>query len=90
MENYNSVEYLLENNFSRLPQEIQTRIKELGRDIPLINLNQRSPGSSNRSFNTDTFQNKSWLTASQKSNGLFCFPCLLFCKSDDAQHPWTR
>jgi len=86
----NSVDFLLINNFSKLRFEEQLQVKTLGRQIPDIK-NISIPGkNTNRSFNPDWFHRKEWLTASSTTGLLYCFPCILFEKSENSDHPWTR
>ena len=74
----NNVDYLLRVQFSTLPLEEKLEIKRLGPHRPddLILL---QPGQkATRTFKTEWYDRKTWLTASTSKRALFCFPCLLF------------
>uniref|UniRef100_A0A146L068 Zinc finger MYM-type protein 1 n=1 Tax=Lygus hesperus TaxID=30085 RepID=A0A146L068_LYGHE len=51
-------------------------IKNLGRDIPLLTINQVENRSTRR-FNVNIYKQHEWITNCPKMNALFCFPCLL-------------
>src|SRR4029434_7480788 len=74
----NNVDYLLRVQFSTFSLEEKLEIKRLGPHRPddLILL---QPGqNATRTFKTEWYDRKTWLTASTSKRALFCFPCLLF------------
>ena len=84
----NNVDYLLRVQFSTLPLEEKLEIKRLGPHRPddLILL---QPGQkATRTFKTEWYDRKTWLTASTSKRALFCFPCLLF-GNGNADSVWT-
>ena len=85
----NNVDYLLRVQFSTLPQEEKLEIKRLGPHRPDdFILNQ--PGvKTNQNFKMEWFERKTWLTASTTKRALFCFPCLLFGNTTNADSVWT-
>ena len=85
----NNVNYLLRVHFSTLPLEEKLEIKRLGPHRPddLILL---QPGQkATRTFKTEWYDRKTWLTASTSKQALFCFPCLLFGNGTNADSVWT-
>ena len=85
----NNVDYLLRVQFSTLPLEEKLEIKRLGPHRPddLILL---QPGEkATRTFKTEWYDRKTWLTASTSKRALFCFPCLLFGIGTNADSVWT-
>ena len=86
----NKVDYLLRMQFSTLPLEEKLEIKRLGPHRPddLILL---QPGqNATRTFKTEWYDRKTWLTASTSKRALFCFPCLLFGIGTNADSVRTR
>ncbi|KAM4557752.1 zinc finger MYM-type protein 1-like [Odontesthes bonariensis] len=74
----NNVDYLLRVQFSTLSMGEKLEIKRLGAHRP-DNLVLLQPGDkTTRTFKTEWFNRKTWLTASASKHALFCFPCLLF------------
>ena len=87
------MEYLLENHFSKLSYSSKCPVKTLGRQTPEITLVNkihpllRNPKGYLCKFNSKVYDCYDWLTACDKRNKLFCFPCLLFCHS--TKSVWT-
>ncbi|KAL2085060.1 hypothetical protein ACEWY4_020578 [Coilia grayii] len=66
------------------------RVKELGPDKPEIKITQPTKEKTyNRTFSSNWFERKSWLTGCGTANALFCFPCILF-KNDKCDPTWTE
>lgn len=88
----NSVEYLLENGFSKLSFSSKCAVKTLGRQTPSLTLvneippSERNPKGFRRKFNCRLYERYDWLTGCDKKNKLYCFPCLLFAQSKSV---WT-
>lgn len=81
---YVTVEYLLSINFSSLPLEKKIEIKKEGRPMPNLNVIQIKKTKSRefkRSFNNNVYSKHNWLCGCSKTNRLFCFPCILFCRT---------
>lgn len=76
-----TVSALKELNFSQLTLQEKVAIKQAGRPLPDIKIEQEGVSHSKkyiRSFNCDWYQRKTWLCGCEVKNALFCFPCLLF------------
>ncbi|XP_075232954.1 zinc finger MYM-type protein 1-like isoform X2 [Lycorma delicatula] len=76
-----TVRELQQLKFSQLSLHEKVIVKKRGRSTPDLLISQ--PGISNkkkyiRSFNSEWYQQKSWLCGCEVKNALFCFPCLLF------------
>ena len=80
----NNVDYLLRVPFSTLPEHEKLEIKRLGphrpEDFILLQPGERAT----RTFKTEWYDRKTWLTASTSKRALFCFPCLLFGNGTNA------
>lgn len=84
------VEYLVKNNFTKLPLQQQLKIKSDGRPTPKLELRTERKNGVHRTFNQDNYVRTEWLTASAKLQRLFCWPCLLFDKdSCYLNNPWV-
>lgn len=84
MDTYVTVEYLLNINFSSLPLEEKVEIKKEGRPMQILNIIQIKKTKSRefkRSFNKDVYSKHDWLCGCSKTNRLFCFPCIHFCRT---------
>src|SRR4029434_4532608 len=84
----NNVDYLLRVQFSTLLLEEKLEIKRFGPHRPddLIPLQHGEKGT--RTFKTEWYDRKTWLTASTSKLALFCFPCLLF-GNGNGDSVWT-
>ena len=85
----NNVDYLLRVQFSTLPLEEKLEIKRLGPHRPDDLILQQPGEKANRTFKMEWFERKTWLTASTTKRALFCFPCLLFGNTTNADSVWT-
>ena len=85
----NNVDYLLRVQFSTLPLEEKLEIKRLGPHRPDDLILQQPGEKANRTFKMEWFERKTWLTASATKRALFCFPCLLFGNTTNADSVWT-
>ena len=74
----NNVNYLLRVQFSTLPLEEKLEIKRLGPHRPDDLILQQPGEKATRTFKTEWYDRKTWLTASTSKRALFCFPFLLF------------
>ena len=77
----NTVGHLKEIHFLQLTLAEKLQIKTKGRHCPDLAIN--SIGSSNgkpykRNFNRSFYEKYNWLTGCNKTNALYCFPCLLY------------
>lgn len=82
----NTVENLLKTPFKTRPYEDKIKIKSLGPDRPDLHLtqtvNKGGGKKTDRKFNKDWYNKKTWLTGCAESNSLFCFCCLLYGGDD--------
>ena len=85
----NNVDYLLRVQFSTLPPEEKLEIKRLGPHRPDDFILNQPGEKTNRNFKMEWFERKTWLTASTTKRALFCFPCLLFGNTTNADSVWT-
>lgn len=84
------MEYLVKNNFTKLPLQQQFKIKSDGRPTPKLELRIERKNGVQRTFNEENYVRTEWLTASAKLQRLFCWPCLLFDKdSCYVSNPWV-
>ena len=87
---YNSVQYLQSVHFHQLTLQEKVEIKNKGRPVPLLSLQQEKSSSRGRSFtrkfNQSLYDKTPWLCGCNKKNALFCFPCLLF----GGDSSWTK
>ena len=85
----NNVDYLLKVRFVTLSLEEKLEIKRLGphrpEDVVLLQPGEKAT----RTFKTEWFERKTWLTASTTRRALFCFPCLLFGSASNTDSVWT-
>lgn len=89
-----SVEQLLKVKFSTLPLTEKINIKNIGRPTPFINLTRKEVRASEkrsftRKFSAEIYSKCKWICGCEKTNALFCFPCLLYFK-DGMDKTWTR
>ena len=77
-DNLNIVDRILAKPFESLPYEEKLKIKQQGRSTPKINLVQRA-GKRNRSFQLSWYDKVSWLTGSDVTNKMYCWPCKMTC-----------
>ncbi|XP_060855369.1 uncharacterized protein LOC132933049 [Metopolophium dirhodum] len=92
MDTYVTVEHLLNIHFSSLPLEKNIEIKKEGRPMPNLNIIQIKKTKSRefkRSFNKDIYSKHDWLCGCSKTNRLFCFPCILFCRTSGDKN-WSQ
>ncbi|XP_026818984.1 uncharacterized protein LOC113557616 [Rhopalosiphum maidis] len=92
MDTYITVEHLLNIHFSSLPLEKKIEIKKEGRPMPNLNIIQIKKTKSRefkRSFNKDIYSKHDWLCSYSKTNRLFCFPCILFCRTSGDKN-WSQ
>jgi len=92
MDTYVTVEHLLNIHFSSLPLEKKIEIKKEGRPMPNLNIIQIKKTKSRefkRSFNKDIYSKHDWLCGCSKTNRLFCFPCILFCRTSGDKN-WSQ
>ena len=79
---HNSVEYLNSISFRQLSLREKIEIKNRGRPIPQLSLEQLISSSRNktfvRKFNPSLYDKVSWLCGCSQTNAFFCFPCLLY------------
>ena len=85
----NNVDYLLRVPFSTLPEHEKLEIKRLGPHRPEDFILLQSGGKGTRTFKTEWYDRKTWLTASTSKRALFCFPWLLFGNGTNADSVWT-
>jgi hypothetical protein len=82
----NTVANLLKTPFKTRHYEDKIKIKSLGPDRPDLHLtqtvNKGGGKKTDRKFNKDWYNKKTWLTGCAKSNSLFCFCCLLYGGDD--------
>lgn len=84
------MEYLVKNNFTKLPLQQQLKITCDGRPTPKLELRAERKKGVQRTFNEENYIRTEWLTASAKLQRLFCWPCLLFDKdSCYLNNPWV-
>lgn len=87
-----TVERLQSINFPSLSLEERMEIKKEGRPMPNLNIVQVKVTKSRefkRSFNKEVYSKYDWLCGCSKTNSLFCFPCLLFCRISGDKN-WSR
>lgn len=77
----NSVDFLLGNKFSLLPDSDKLRVKTAGPQRPPINIRSANRGSTCRQFSLTWYEKYDWLTACSIRNKVFCFYCLCFGSS---------
>ena len=83
-------DYLLKNNFTKLPQQQRIKIKSDGRPTPKLKLHVERKQGFFRTFNEENYTRTEWLAGSSKPQRLFCWPCLLFDKdSCSLNNPWV-
>ncbi|XP_069683566.1 zinc finger MYM-type protein 1-like [Periplaneta americana] len=85
----NSVSNLLLKPFSLHSMEEKLEIKALGRPVPELNIEQTIKSKNRqyiRKFNASIYDKHIWICGCEKSNSLFCFPCLLF----GGEYIWTK
>ncbi|XP_053269531.1 zinc finger MYM-type protein 1 [Pleuronectes platessa] len=85
----NNVDFLLRVRFNTLSLEEKFEIKRLGPHIPDDLILLQTGERATRTFKTEWFERKTWLTASTTKQALFCFPCLLFGTATKADSVWT-
>ena len=84
------LDYLLKNNFTKLPQQQRIKIKSDGRPTPKLKLRVERKQGFFRTFNEENYTRTEWLAGSSKPQRLFCWPCLLFDKdSCSLNNPWV-
>ena len=84
------LDYLLKNNFTKLPQQRRIKIKSDGRPTPKLKLRVERKQGFFRTFNEENYTRTEWLACSSKPQRLFCWPCLLFDKdSCSLNNPWV-
>ena len=84
------LDYLLKNNFTKLPQQQRIKIKSDGRPTPKLKLRGERKQGFFRMFNEENYTRTEWLAGSSKLQRLFCWPCLLFDKdSCSLNNPWV-
>lgn len=74
----NTVDFLLENKFSRLKIEEKLEVRRLGPYQPKGIKVERLDGKIKRKFNANNFNQYSWLTVSDANKKFYCFYCLIF------------
>lgn len=90
MDGDGDLEFIVKNDFTKLPFEQQLKIKENGRPTPQLEMTQRRSNGKARSFCKGNYTRNEWLTGSAKLNQLFCWPCLLFDRSTcSLNNPWA-
>jgi hypothetical protein len=92
MSTYVTVEHLLSINFSSLPLEKEVEVKKEGRPMPNLNIIQIKITKSRefkRSFNKDIYSKHDCLYGCSKTNRLFCFSCILFCRTSGDKN-WSQ
>ena len=77
-----TVDYLLKTPFHSLKIEEKLEINRLGASQPNNFTFTQQDGKRQRTFSNSWFCKKSWLTASEGKQSLFCFYCLLFGGED--------
>ena len=79
---HNSVEYLNSISFCQLSLQEKIEIKNRGRPLPQLSLEQLVSSSRNkmfvRKFNPSLYDKAPWLCGCSQNNAFFCFPCLLY------------
>ena len=83
----NRVQQLKTIKFSLLTREQKLKIKPIGRPIPNIVIKQKCVSkkkSYERNFDPVLYQKYDWICGCEEQNALYCFPCLLFSKSDSS------
>eukprot|EP00795_Rhopilema_esculentum_P005495 gene5495-673_t len=83
----NTVSNIKIRPFSRLTQQEKIEIKRLGPDRPELLRSQSS--ASSRKFSTSWYTRYEWLTGCSQTQKVYCFPCLLFGKSQ-REKAWTK
>ncbi len=83
------LEYLVKNNFTKLPLQQQLKIKSDGRPTPKLELcTERRKGF--WTFSEENYGCMEWLAGSTKLQRLFCWSCLLFDKDSwSLNNPWV-
>lgn len=84
------LDYLLKNDFLKLPFEQQLKIKSDGRPTPKLQLKQEKGGCTGfrRCFSEEAYVRTEWLAGSENKNKLFCWPCILFDRENTTT--WVR
>ena len=81
----NSVNVLQNINFRHLTLHDKIQIKNNGRETPDIVIKTKAISNKKqytRSFNRNIYEKYDWITGCEKTNKLYCFPCLLFGGED--------
>uniref|UniRef100_A0A8C5PKG8 Zinc finger MYM-type protein 1 n=1 Tax=Leptobrachium leishanense TaxID=445787 RepID=A0A8C5PKG8_9ANUR len=75
--------------FSKLDFQSKLRVIKNGRPMPALKdlLQKKGQKSARRSFQMEWYQRKDWLCGCATKNRLYCFPCILFSKT---QSSWTN
>ncbi|KAE9529173.1 hypothetical protein AGLY_011969 [Aphis glycines] len=88
----NSVQQILQCNFSTISLEKKMEMKNKGRPTPNLNIKQITKCKTRdyvRQFKNDIYKTHDWICGCSETNRLYCFPCLLFGqKSNDAA--WVK
>ena len=84
------LEFLVKNNFTKLPLQQQLKIISDGRPTPKLELRMERKKGGIQTFNEENYVRKEWLAGSAELQRLFYWPCLLFYKdSCSLNNPWA-
>lgn len=89
MSEINSISKLKKLNFSLLPFKDKIAIKNSGRPKPMLVIIKESKFNNRvvtRCFNEEVYDKNDWVCGCDKTNKLYCFPCILF---DGSPNNWS-
>lgn len=81
-----TVDELKNINFSTLKLEDKIAIKNAGRPTPVLIINKETKCKDKiirRTFNRDIYDRSYWICGCDVTNKLYCFPCILFNRSNE-------